>query len=97
MRKYPIELKGKFYNNLSSITDDFNIPVKRLESRLKIGFKLEDAVINSKFLTRKKTNKGFTQTIPELSIEHNIKPSKVYCRLNRGWSLKEALELKEEN
>jgi|TARA_Y100000294_G_C8542115_1_gene331629 group I intron endonuclease len=94
LKKYPIELNGKFYNNLVTIAEDYNIPVKRLESRLRLGFKLEEAVTNSKFLTRKQIKKGFKKTIPEYAKDYNIGVAKVYERLSRGWSLEESLEIK---
>lgn len=97
LRKLPINFKGKKYNNLNSIALDYNIPVKRLESRLRWGWTLDQATSLQKGILKdsKYTKMTNNESIPILAKKHGIKLSKVYGRLSSGWSLEESLEIKD--
>ena len=97
LRKLPINFKGKKYNNLNSIALDYNVPVKRLESRLRWGWTLDEATSLQKGILKdsKYTKMTNNESIPILAKKYGIKLSKVYGRLSSGWSLEESLEIKD--
>ena len=97
LRKLPISFNDKKYNNLNSIAEDYNIPVKRLESRLRLGWTLKEATTLQKGIVKdsKYTKITDNQSLPILAKKLGIKLSNVYSRLSQGWSLNEALEIDE--
>ena len=42
LRALPIRYKGQSYKNLAALAEAFNLPVKRLESRLRLGWIMQD-------------------------------------------------------
>ena len=66
--------------------------------RLQIGWTLEDAVDYGFRIPLKSRYKSLSpdKTISQLAREHNLDNKKVFERLDRGWSLDEALEIKKD-
>jgi len=93
LRKIPIEFRGIFYKNMAALANNYDVPVKRLESRLRLGWKLDEAIDIPKGFQK---DKGYFKiadgkNIYELAEKHNITYQKVYARLGYGWTFEEAL------
>ena len=69
------------------------MPHARLAGRLQLGWSLADAVDYGYMVQTdsKYRNLSPTKSISQLSKENNINVNKVYERLDRGWTLEEAL------
>jgi len=94
-RMLPLSVRGKNYKNLTALAAEFRIPVKRLESRLRIGWSLDEAIDRKgKAFYRKSNPHGLPEdvSIPRLAREHGVDARLVYNRLHAGWSLEEALD-----
>ena len=97
LKKIPIVFRGKKYLNYNAIAKDFNMPHARLAGRLQLGWSLADAVDYGYMVqTHSKYRKiSPKKSISKLAKENNINSNKVYERLDRGWSLDEALGIKK--
>lgn len=98
LRTIPIEFRGKFYKNLVSLANDYDIPEKRLESRLRLGWTIDQAIKQPKGALKDETIEDYKFRInwQKLAKKHDINYHKVYLRINfYGWTLEEALEIKK--
>tara|TARA_B100000795_G_scaffold47379_1_gene31166 strand:+ start:803 stop:2347 length:1545 start_codon:yes stop_codon:yes gene_type:complete len=93
LRKIPIEFRGIFYKNMVALANNYDMPEKRLESRLRLGWTLDEAVDIPKGFQKDKGYFKVTdgQNIHELAEKHGITIEKVYARLGYGWTFEEAL------
>lgn len=94
-RMLPLSFRGKNYKNLTALAAEFRMPVKRLESRLRLGWSLDEAIDRKKNAFSRKSNPyGLTEdlSIPRLAREYGVDAKLVYSRLHDGWSLEEALD-----
>ena len=96
IRALPLRFRDKKYKNLTALAHNYNIPVKRLESRLRLGWNLSDAIDLPRGLHKDKPFARMAdKPISILAKEHGLNPQKVYERIsNYGWSLEEALDIK---
>lgn len=93
----PLQFRGRSYKNLTALAHDYGIPIKRLDSRLRIGWSLEDAVNHpGKVFGRASNpyNLKENESIRTIAKKYGIPYRKVYARLEIGWTLDEALEIK---
>ena len=96
LRKIPMEFRGKFYKNLVALAEDYDIPVKRLESRLRWSWTIEQAIEQPKGALKDESYEDFNNRVnlKKMAKEYGLTYLKVYNRLSYGWTLEEALEIK---
>lgn len=88
----PIEFEGIFYKNRNALATAYNIPVKRLESRLRNHWTIQQAIRLPRNVQKdKKFNFEAERSIAELARENSIDPKKVYERLSGDWTINQAL------
>ena len=94
LRKVPINYHGKTYKNLTSLADDYGMPVKRLEGRLRLGWGLEDALtLDANTSLIPTLSDKLSAPVSELAKMHGISTSKIYSRLAAGWTENQAVEI----
>jgi hypothetical protein len=92
---YPIEHDKENYKNMTAIAVAYDIPVKRLESRLRWGWCLSDALSLPKgsFVDSSFSKLGL-ETLSQLAKKYNIPYKKVWERIvKQKWTLNESLEI----
>jgi hypothetical protein len=96
LRALPLKFRGKKYKNLVALAGDYGIPVKRLESRLRLGWHMAQAVDLPLNMHSQHSLAGqIDRPLSVLAREHGVDPRLVYGRIYRGWSVEEALEIEE--
>lgn len=94
-RMLPLSFRGKKFKNLTALAAHYGIPVKRIQSRLRLGWSLDAAIDRTeKQISRRSNPYGLPDdvSIPRLARKHGVDPKLVYGRLEDGWSLTEALD-----
>lgn len=95
-RMVPLEFRGVRYKNLAALSAAFGLPVKRLESRLRLGWSFDAAVDNPSRQFHRNTN-PYNLTgdvsVRTLAEREGVNHKLVYERLKSGWSMQEALEI----
>ena len=93
-KSLPLSFRGKKYKNLATLARDFDIPVKRLESRLRLGWDIESAVDLPQGAQVDGPFKDLIdRPLAVVAREAGLEPALVHGRIHSlGWSLEEALE-----
>ena len=81
---------------MAALADDYAQPVKRVESRLRWGWSMEEAVDLPKGSQRKQKIKQLgTKSLKKYAEENGASYQKTWARIQEGWSLEEAVGLVE--
>ena len=95
LKKIPITFRGKNFKNLKALSDEYDQPVDRINSRLILGWTLEEAVDLARNMPKDSPYRKITNfPISQLAKKQGLRPSKVYSRIKvLGWTIDEALEI----
>jgi hypothetical protein len=98
LRMLPLPFRGQKYKNLAALANAHGMPVKRVESRLRLGWSIDEAVDIARGMQRKKPFHAMSnKNIAQLAKENRLLPGTVYARISDlGWTLEEALGIVEK-
>lgn len=84
--------RGVSYKNLTTLCHVLHLNLKRIESRLRLGFSLEEAIEMPKGMVLKTYQNGHKIPLKIKAMIAGIPYKKVHERQNAGWTENEALE-----